>query len=108
MGTTSTLIWVGGLVAAGGVAWYLYSKGYFDSIISTVTGALEGHGDTGTDDKDKEDDKEEDKEEEEETPKCKSGEEYDEKKKKCVKKSNLAVAYLGQQGAFRAYKTYRY
>lgn len=102
MGATSSLIWVGGLVAAGGVAWYLYSKGYFDSIISTFTGALEPKDD---EDKDKD---EEDEDKDKEVPKCKSGEEYDEEKKKCVKKSNLALAYVGQTGPFTAYKTYRY
>lgn len=87
MGTTSTLIWVGGLVAAGGVGWYLYSKGYFDSVLSTLENAF----------------KIEPKEEEEDPKKEEEKDDEDDKKK-----SKLAIAYMGQKGAFRAYKIYRY
>lgn len=93
MGTTSTLIWVGGLVAAGGVGWYLYSKGYFDSVLSTLENAFKIEPKEEEEDPKKEEEKDDDEEEEDEDDK---------------KKSKLAIAYMGQKGAFRAYKIYRY
>ena len=98
MGTSSTLMWVGGLVAAGGVGWYLYSKGYFDSVLSSLEDAFK------IEPKEEEDEEKKPEKEEEEEEKEDDEEEEEEDKKK----SKLAIAYAGQQGAFRAYKIYRY
>jgi len=91
---SNTLIWLGGLIAVGGVSWYLWQKGYFDNLLPDLK-------------EEEKPDIEEEEEEEEEKPKCKKGEKYDEKKKKCVKTSKLAIAYVGQTGPYKAYKTYR-
>lgn len=120
MGASNTLIWIGGLIAAGGVGWYLYSKGYFDSIVETITGGLEGGGGgNGKDDEDEgkkcgegkilcKDGKCDTQSNCDKQAKCKSDEDWNPESKKCAKKSKLAIAYVGQSGPFRAYKTYTY
>lgn len=83
MGNTENLMTIGGLAAIGITAWYLHSQGHFDSIFAAINKGIDQIAQTQPLDNKKE---QEDKK----------------------KESKLAMAYVGNYGAHRAYKSFIY
>jgi hypothetical protein len=87
MGATENLMTLGGLAAIGITAWYLHSQGHFDSIFAAINKGIDQIAQTKPLDGD-------DKKKEEE-------------KKKSSKLAHAdGMAYVGNYGAHRAYKSY--
>jgi hypothetical protein len=113
-----TIMFIGGVLAAAGVGYYLWKGGYFDSILDSINKVIDdikggggGNGGTGcTGGKIKcKDGKCDTQSKCDSQAKCKSGEHWNADSKKCAKASNLALAYVTpvlNNARIRAYRLY--
>ena len=79
--------------------YYLYTNGYFEKIANAIKLPIPSGGE--------EKPAEEAPKEEDPASKCKSGETYDDKKKKCVKAKRAQIVSRGYVAAYRGWRPYR-
>lgn len=110
-GSGNPVIFIAGMVAVGGIGYYLYKGGYFDAIIDAINAAIEkikggnGNGDECAAGKIKCKDGKCDTQANC-NKQCTSGGNWNPTTKKCSQSSNLAMAYntpMFDSGSFRAY-----